>query len=93
MYDVLVRLNNTDENKALSSLVQNYVRGKSLRLAAGLLGVSHETLRGWQQGHIPDLAFLLEKKQQVVAAYKFLDMAISSATPVTEDLVVAEASE
>jgi hypothetical protein len=62
-------------------------------LAAGLLGVSHETLRGWQRGHVPDLAFLLEKKQQVVSAYKFLDLAIGSITPVTEDLVVAEANE
>jgi hypothetical protein len=82
----------------LNSLIDSFLQatgsdGKkaSLRYAAGLCGVSYETLRGWQDNHEPELKFILERKGHVAETYNFLEALSKQLTPEAVDLVVAGA--
>ena len=86
----------TKSNKLIDShLLAIGSNGKkaSLRYAAGLCGVSHETLRGWQDGHEPTLQFVLERMGHVAETYNFYRSLAAELTPAPVDLVVAEAGE
>lgn len=84
----------------LSSIIEDHRlslgagQNASLRYVAGLLGVSHETLRSWaEEGVNPSLQFLYERKNHVAKTHNFLARLIAVLTPESADLVVAEANE
>lgn len=93
VYDVHMGISTSRKNTPFIKLCNQFTNDRSLRYAAGLVGMSHEGLRGWLNGQVPDIAYIIERKNEVAAAYRFLDDAAALLTPSSADLVVAEASE